>query len=159
MRPLRHALTALLEGTAVRRRPALRRCDDPRALLATDLPQAAEDAAVADFIRRAEAEGWTVLREGGWLLMDHPVPVPDAAPCQASGEAGCCLQLLRRHPGGDAPPGDVRELLKAAETGQTERLCARWHAEWAGRLRLHQPLPGGLLPYLAAISSNEEEAT
>ena len=69
--PLRREMQALLATVPVRRKPALRRSDAPEALLATDLPLAAEEAAVADFTALAENAGWTVLRRGDWLLMDH----------------------------------------------------------------------------------------
>lgn len=163
MRRLRQSAAALLQAVPTHRKPALRRSDDPQALLATDLPLAADADAVARFVRAAEAEGWTVRPSKGWLLLDHPVPVPMTDACRViDGEAGCCVSLLLRHPGGEACAEDVRELVKAQEAGgdRVERLCARWHGEWAARLRLHQPLPAGLLPYLLAACqpSKEEEA-
>ena len=75
--PLRRKMQALLAAVPVRRKPALRRSDAPEALLATDLPLAAEKAAVADFIALSEKAGWTVMRRGDWLLLDHPVDAPD----------------------------------------------------------------------------------
>ena len=149
--PLRRKMQALLAAVPVRRKPALRRSDAPEALLATDLPLAAEKAAVADFIALSEKAGWTVMRRGNWLLLDHPVDAPDCpVPAELPGEAGCCLSLLLRHGGGDAPEEDIRALVKARDAGSTalERLCAAWHRDWAARLRRHEPLPGGLIPYL-----------
>ena len=74
LRELRAQVNALLADTPVRRKPALRRSDAPGALLATDLPHAADEAATADFIARAEAAQWSVRRaENGWLLLDKPV--------------------------------------------------------------------------------------
>lgn len=149
--PLRREMQSLLSAVPVRRKPALRRSDAPEALLATDLPLAAEEAAVADFTALAENAGWTVLRRGDWLLMDHSVDAPDCpVPAELPGEAGCCLSLLLRHGGGDAPAEDVRALVKARDAGGNalERLCAAWHRDWAARLRRHEPLPGGLIPYL-----------
>ena len=149
--PLRRGVQALLARVAVRRKPALRRSDAPEALLATDLPLAAEEAAVAAFTALAEQAGWTVTRRGDWLLLDHPVDAPDCpVPEQLAGEAGCCLSLLLRHEGSAAPPEDIRALVKARDAGSAalERLCATWHRDWAARLRRHEPLPGGLIPYL-----------
>ena len=148
---LRRDVQAMLACVAVRRKPALRRSDAPEALLATDLPLAAEEAAVEAFTALAEAAGWTVTRRGDWLLMDHPVDAPDCpVPAELPGEAGCCLSLLLRHGGGDAPEEDIRALVKARDAGSTalERLCAAWHRDWAARLRRREPLPGGLIPYL-----------
>ena len=149
--PLRREMQSLLSAVPVRRKPALRRSDAPEALLATDLPLAAEEAAVADFTALAENAGWTVLRRGDWLLMDHSVDAPDCpVPAELPGEAGCCLSLLLRHGGDDAPEEDIRALVKARDAGSAalERLCAAWHRDWAARLRRREPLPGGLIPYL-----------
>ena len=148
---LRHACQAHLQQAEATRKPALRRSAAPDALLATDLPLAAEKAAVADFIALSEKAGWTVMRRGDWLLLDHPVDAPDCpVPAELPGEAGCCLSLLLRHGGGDAPGEDIRALVKARDAGSTalERLCAAWHRDWAARLRRREPLPGGLIPYL-----------
>lgn len=150
---LRAEINALLASADTRRRPALRRSDAPDALLATDLPHAAQDAAVVDFIRRAEAAGWRVeLAQNGWLLLDKDVPVPDAEiPACAGGPCGCCISLLARHPqDGDARRW-IRRVVTAQEAGEAAflRLCVRLHQELAAMLRLGQPLPGALLPYLA----------
>lgn len=151
LRPLREAVQAALAETPAARKPALRRSNDPGALLATDLPLIADGAAVEAFIARMEAEGWTVWREGEWLLLDAEVPVPeDTVPTETGGEPGCCVSLLMRHPGGALDRAAIRAAVKAADSGRPalERLCARWHAEWAAALREHRNLPGGLLPYL-----------
>lgn len=151
--PLRAEVNALLAQTPVRRKPALRRSDAPEALLATDLPFAAEDGAVADFIAMAEAAGWHIGRaDNGWLLLDKPVPAPSAdMPAQAEGECGCCISLLARHPDGGDAAELIREVVRAEEAGVRafEQLCIRLHEDLAARLRCHQPLPGALLPYLA----------
>lgn len=150
---LRAAVQARLARVPVWRKPALRRSDDPEALLATDLPQAADTEAVERFMAEMAAEGWLIRREKGWLLLDHAVPVPDAIlPEALSGEAGCCLSLLMRHPEGEAPPEVIRALAKAAEKGPeaVERFCAGWHGELARQLREHGPLPGKMIPYLCA---------
>ena len=155
---LRASVQAHLSRVPVWRKPALRRSDDPKALLATDLPLAADAEAVARFVAVLEAEGWLVQREKDWLLLDHAVPVPDAAlPEKLSGEAGCCLSLLMRHPGGEAPPELIRALAKAAEKGPeaVERFCAGWHGGLAQGLREHKPLPGKMIPYLCAALPRE----
>ena len=72
--PLRAEVNALLADTPVRRKPALRRSSVPDALLATDLPHAADAQAVEGVLRRAEAMGWHVYAaQNGWLLLDKPV--------------------------------------------------------------------------------------
>ena len=158
---LRAACRAHLDRACARRAPALRRSSAPDALLATDLPLIAPEEAVAAFRRDMAREGWAIREEKGWLLLDHPIPPP---PTQAvtdySGEAGCCLWLLMRHPGTDCPAAWVRALVKAHEEGAAslERLCRAWHGELARRLRLGLSLPGGLAPYLAqAICLLKEE--
>ncbi len=154
LRSLRAQAQEALASVPALRKPALRRSDRADALLATDLPLAAEDAAVEAFRRCMEERGWQVWTEKGWLLMDAPVPAPEALPVSASGELGCCISLLQRHGGGDAPREAIRAIVKAAEAGQIERLCAQLHREWAAALRLHQPLPGGLLPYLCRAAQD-----
>ena len=158
---LREACRAhLLQAEAVRK-PALRRSAAPDALLATDLPLAAPPERVAAFRRDMAAEGWSIREEKGWLMLDHPVPPPPMRTVtDFSGEAGCCLWLLLRHPGPDCPAAWVRALVKAEEEGKAplERLCRAWHGEMARRLRLGLSLPGGLAPYLAhAICLLKEE--
>lgn len=152
LKPLRAEVNALLEAVLGRRKPALRRATVPEALLATDLPHAADAPAVEAFIRQAEKLGWRVcLAENGWLLLDKPVPVPTGDIPALPGRCGCCLSLLQRHPEtGDARPY-IREAVRAEEAGVGDliRLCERMHAEFAAMLRLHRPLPGELLPYLA----------
>ena len=149
--PLRQAAKAALLATPVSRKPALRRADDPAALLATDLPLIAQGEAVAAFMERMEAMGWHVWRAGDWLLMDAGVPVPETCvPARMTGEAGCCISLLARHPNHERDQAAIRAVVKAAESGEAalERVCKRLHAEWATALREHRDLPGGLLPYL-----------
>lgn len=154
LRKIRAQVNAALADTPVRRRPALRRSDDPTALLATDLPFAADEAAVSGFIARLTAAGFTVsAAPNGWLLLDAPAPVPEGRNgenCTPVGEAGCCLSILRRHQEAGEYTALLRSLLKAAEAGRQpfERFCAELHATLASMLRRHQPLPGGLLPYL-----------
>lgn len=153
LRALRAEVNGLLSRTNVKRKPALRRSDAPGALLATDLPFAAEPMAVENFCKLAEEIGWSIRKaDNGWLLLDKEAPTPDVRiPADAAGECGCCLSLLRRH-GGDADAREViRRVLRASEAGmrEFERLCGQLHAEMAAMLRLHQPLPGALTPHLA----------
>lgn len=153
LRALRAEVNGLLAGTQVKRKPALRRSDAPGALLATDLPFAAEPEAVDAFHKEAEAAGWSLRRaENGWLLLDREAPTPEVKiPADAAGECGCCLSLLRRH-GGNADAREmIRRVLRASEAGirEFDRLCGQLHAEMAAMLRLHQPLPGALAPHLA----------
>ena len=159
---LRHACQAhLLQAEAVRK-PALFRSAAPDALLATDLPLVAPPERVATFCRDMAAEGWSIREEKGWLVLDHPVPPPPMrAVTDFSGEAGCCLWLLLHHPDPDCPAEWVRALVKAAEQSgrQLETCCAQLHAAYAARLRLHQPLPGALLPLLAALLAQKEDTT
>lgn len=155
---LRRAMQAHLAAVPAQRKPALRRTDDPDALLMTDLPRIVPPEAVDAFISAVEAEGWRVRQEPGWMLLDHPVPAPEMVwPEAYPGEWGCCLWLLRQHPGNDAPPAYIRALVKAAEQGQdkVERLCKQWHGEFAALLRERQVLPGGLAPYLAAAMKED----
>lgn len=159
LRALRKAVQACMENVPVSRKPALRRSDDPGALLATDLPCVAGKEAVAVFVAAMEQAGWRVWERNGWLLLDHAVPAPAWRwPDEYPGEWGCCMWLLKQHPGDDAPEDMIRSLVKAEEQGsdKVERLCARWHALFAGKLRNQQPLPGGLAPYLAAAMKEEE---
>lgn len=142
-----------LAAVPVQRKPALRRTDDAAFLLMTDLPRAASPQAAAAFADELRQSGWTVQETTGWLLLDYPVHPPACPiPSAVHGEASCCLWLLRQHPGSEAPAEMVRALAKAAECGipHVERLCKAWHAQFATLLRQHQPLPGGLLPYLCA---------
>lgn len=155
---LRKEVQAHLAQVPCLRRPALRRTDDPHFLLMTDLPMAAPPQAVAAFAAALRASGWVVQESSGWLLLDCPIPRPTCPlPTAYPGEIGCCLWLLRQHPGGDAPPEMLRALAKAAECGlpQVERLCKAWHGQFAALLRQHQGLPSGLLPYLCAVVKEE----
>ncbi|MGN0778576.1 MAG: hypothetical protein ACI4MJ_05465 [Aristaeellaceae bacterium] len=154
----------MLAALPVARKPALRRPDAPDALLATDLPLAAEESTVQAFIAMAQAQGWTVSRWESWLYLDHPVDAPCCpVPAVLEGEAGCCLSLLMRHADGAAPAEDIRALVKARDAGDQAiaRLCAAWHRDYAARLRRHEPLPGGMIPYLcgAMTRPTKEDAS
>lgn len=148
---LRHQVQAALYTVSAKRKPALRRSDEPDALLATDLPLIAEEPEVAAFVQVMAAQGWRTRPHRGWLLLDAPVPVPEEdMPQCLTGECGCCITLLTRH-AGDAPAElYIRAAVKAAEAGKQyfERLCSQLHGDFAVRLRRHEPLPGALLPYL-----------
>ena len=152
---LRGELRQLLAAVPTSRTPAVRRCDSPDALLATNLPFLADEAAIAQFTAAAQQNGWTVTLQNGWLLLDHPVPAPEMPPpAHFGGESGCLLSLLMRHPQDHAPcESDIRALAKAADESpaQAERLCAAMHRTWAERLRRHEALPGGLAPYLLYV--------
>ena len=152
MTQLRCELQALFLSIPCSRPPTLRRCRHADALLATNLPFIASAEAVHHFQDACRALGWTVMQRDGWLLLDHPVPAPDAVvPQTLHGESGCLISLLLRHRQDNAPCGDdIRALAKACEESPAaaERLCAEMHAVWAARLRRHEPLPGRLLPYL-----------
>ncbi len=148
---LRQQVQAVLYAVPAKRKPALRRSDAPDALFATDLPLVAEEEAVSGFVEEMVAQGWTVRALNGWLTLDAAVPVPEyALPAAMMGACGCCILLLLRHRE-DGPAQDaIRAVAKAADAGRLpfERLCEQLHGEFAVRLRLHQPLPGALLPYL-----------
>lgn len=158
LRSLRQAVQRHLANVETQRKPALRRTDDPGALLMCDLPRIADAEAIAAFVQAMEADGWRVWEVPSWLLLDHDVPVPVAEwPQDYPGERGCCAWLLRQHPGGAPAQVYIRALVKAAEQGmdKVEYLCRQWHGEFAALLREHKPLPGGVLPYLCAVIKEE----
>lgn len=159
LRQLRVQVNEVLEKAAVSRKPALRRASQPDALLATDLPMVALEGALEAFCCEMEQLGWSMRREGLWLLLDAPAPMPkDEGIPPATGEAACCLWLLAHHPGDDVDRDMLRALLKAQEAGrpQLERLCAQWHRDFAACLRNQERLPGGLLPYLCQALKEED---
>ena len=150
---MREQVSAVMAQLTLNRRPALRRSDAPHALLATDLPLAAAPEAADLFLRQMKALGWQVTPSpNGWLLLDAPVPAPEQTdvPGDASGECGCCIAVLTRHPDAGDAAAEIRALVKAAEAGRQpfERLCSRLHGALAEKLRRHEELPGALLPYL-----------
>ncbi len=156
---LRLQLQSVLYMLPVKRKPALRRSDAEDALFATDLPLAADSATVEAFRTEMTARGWKVSERNGWLTLDASVPAPEVTiPADLTGECGCCISLLLRHPD-DAPADDlIRAAVKAADAGNQpfERLCTQLHGEFAARLRNHQPLPGALLPYLCRAYMKED---
>ena len=148
---LRAQVQGVLYAVPAKRKPALRRSDAPDALFATDLPMIAEPEAVCAFVADMETLGWNVREEKGWLTLDAAVPVPEySLPTALIGECGCCISLLLRHQEEGAAEDAIRAVVKAAEAGRLsfERLCGQLHGEFAAKLRIHQPLPGALLPYL-----------
>lgn len=156
---LRREVQDALAGVRTSRKAALRRTEDPRALLMCDLPRIAGAGDIAAFVERLEKAGWRILPTEGWLLLDKPVPVPEPAwPEAFPGEWGCLVWMLKQHPEGAAAQEDIRALVKAADVGpgRVEWLCRQWHGQWAARLRRHENLPGGLLPYLLAVRRNAE---
>lgn len=152
MKSLRAEVNGILLAASCRRKPALRRSDAPDALLATDLPLAADAEVVGDAVHRLSTLGWRIWpAENGWLLLDAPVPSPDAAPPRSLwGECGCCISILLRRPENGEAAELIRALVKAEEAGRQpfERFCTHLHGELAARLRRREPLPGALLPYL-----------
>lgn len=151
LRALRQQVQEALYAVPAKRKPALRRADAADALLATDLPLIADQETVQAFIATMEAQNWRVREHNGWLLLDRCVPVLEyGIPGELAGECGCCISLLLRHPEDAQAAMLIRSVVKAADAGRQpfERLCAQLHGEFSTRLRLHQPLPGALLPYL-----------
>ena len=153
MAVLRREAEAVLLSAAAVRRPALRRALPPEWLLATDLPQLAEEGTVAAMCSALEQRGWRTHLSGGWLLLDCLPPLPRGAQPQLTGEAACVAELLRRHPSDLQDRAALRQLLKASEQGMSalEKVCAALHRQYAQALRQHQPLPGALLPWLLEI--------
>lgn len=148
---LRTQVQGVLYAVPSKRKPALRRSDAPDALFATDMPLVVEETAVRAFMAEMTRLGWTVSERNGWLTLDTAVPAPKyQVPETLTGECGCCISLLLRHPD-TAPEADViRAVVKAADAGKLpfERLCSQLHGEFAARLRRHEALPGALLTYL-----------
>ena len=158
LKQLRAEVNAVLAEVPVSRKPALRRACQQEALLATDLPMVALEGALQAFCDRIACMGWSVQKEGQWLLLDAAVPVPKVEEIpRASGEAACCLWLLQRHPNDSVDATMLRALVKAHDAGRQplERLFTQWHRDFAAMLRRKEPLPGGLLPYLCAAIKEE----
>ncbi len=138
----RNELRRLLDGIPCRRPPVLRRALHDGAMLACDLPKAADPEATDAFCRRAVAAGWRAERDGDWILLDRPdlLPFPAIPDLPPDGETGCVLSLLKRHPElWEDLPGR-RMMARASETGpdEAERICRALHARWAMLLAGHQ---------------------
>ena len=144
---LREELRELCRQVKTIRTPAIRRSLQDRYLYATDLPQAAEEAAVKEFMRKAREAGWKVSEAEGWLQLDKPVHMPPKGWYEgpAGAEAAGCLSILRRHAGRTAPSDGSaeRRLIKAAETGAAafKEACRLIHAQWAKGLREGNKIP------------------
>ncbi len=128
-------------------------------LLATDLlllvPAPQRDAVRQNL----EAAGWiTHLAANGWLLLDRPVEPPVPRGGVLRGEAACCASILQRHPGEGVDEEAVRCLARAQEMGRdkVEQACRTLHRALAEKLRRHETIPAGLLPYLQAAAEEEE---
>ena len=148
---LRAQVQHILYAVPAQRKPALRRSDADTALFATDLPGVAGAEDVQNFLARMEKMGWRHEMRHGWICLDAPVPAPDAfIPGNLTGECGCCISILLRHPADGPAEAFIREAVKAADAGLQpfERACARLHRTLAEMLREHRLLPGALLPYL-----------
>lgn len=151
LKALRTQVQHMLYAVPAKRKPALRRTDAPDALLASDLPQVAAPEGVDAFRAALACLGWRCMEQDGWLMLDAPIPVPEAdVPAGLTGACGCCISLLLRHPDNGPAEEEIRAVVKAADAGRIpfERLCGRLHGELAAKLRQHEALPGGLLPYL-----------
>lgn len=154
---LRRMIRAELDALGARRPPALKRTEDPDALLATDLPLAGDAAQTDAFLRRMKELGVTCRACRGWILLDAAAVLPPDDPAiPAAGECACCLAILRRHMCKDASPALIRRILKASEAGKMpfERLCTQLHAELAAMLRRHETLPADAAGCLAAAWKN-----
>ena len=149
---LRAEIQHLLYAVPAGRKPALRRASTTEDLFATDLPLVAVPQAVEAFLEAMHKAGWQHRLHNGWICLDAPVPVPASVmPSRLMGECGCCIAILERHAGEvSLAENEIRRLVKAVDAGVQpfERECASLHGELAVRLRMHQPLPVALLPYL-----------
>lgn len=153
--PLREELHALFAQSNPCRPPALRRADGDDWLFFSDLPLVIEHDRLQAVIRAARERGWTVLETGDGLYADHEIALPVSKELQApTGEVACVLSLLERHPSNVVDRAALRALAKAEEQGgdKVEKLCGRWHAAFAQRLRNREALPSHLLPYLRAAA-------
>ncbi|MDO4483038.1 MAG: hypothetical protein Q4C54_00990 [Clostridia bacterium] len=136
----REQLRMLMAQAGFHRRPALKRCQDPDYLMATDFPAAASEEQTEVFVHSLQNHGWLCTRKGNWLFLDKESyelpnpPVPDTIP---AGEIGCCISLLQRHMSDCGDIRLVRLLMKTADESaqKTEALCLVWHREWAAGLR------------------------
>lgn len=151
MTECRQQLQALLEIPGSTRQAALRRSNDASALFTCDLPVWAPPEMILIIRQRLIHAGWQVWdNRGWWQFFFLPAPPERVPELQCSSEEGCILSLLRRHPEGTASPEEILALLKALDSpaAQRERYFRELHAAFACRLRLGQPLPGDLLPWL-----------
>ena len=144
----RAEIAELLKGLPVSRPPAVRRAIPDDWMLACDLPQCAEAETMDRFVRCAEDNGWRIERRDGWILLDKTEILDLCAgdhtgsPLRDSGEMGCVLSLLERHPVFREDPSILRILAKASELSPVaaEPECRKLHQEMAVRLRLRSSL-------------------
>lgn len=126
-------------------RPSFKRADQPEFLLVT------YGQAPADVLTGAGFQCFP-LSGGRWGLEPPPsfyinAPQVGFIPWMP-GEAYQLYRLLRLHPL-DASVCVGRLCVKAAEAGKLEPVCRRLLGVCALRLRRGEPLPGGVLPWLA----------
>lgn len=143
------------------RKPFLRRSLREDWLLTCSLPQVASPETVTAYGAAMQSQGWEVLASGDLLELCPPLVPPEVSLPTPDGRflaLSRLCSLLARHPGGQAERPFVLGLLKAEEMGAPalERLCQRLCRDCAQRLRLHTPLPGGVLPYATAILTRLE---
>ena len=104
------------------------------------------------FLMQMETQGWRCRVQEGWIHLDASVPAPTCEiPANLAGACGCCISILQRHSAENGPAEDlIRRLAKAADAGPMvfAKECEWLHGELAQMLRLHQLVPGALLPYL-----------
>ena len=144
---LRQELSETIGKAAAKRPPALRRSLEEDWLYATDLPGLCPEAELEKTVRELTENGWESRRDGGWLQLRKPCPVPPEGWYgeRFGPEAACCLTLLQRHPERlTAPAGAAAYLLiKAGEEGAAayEQCCEKLHGMLAERLRQGTAFP------------------
>lgn len=143
MKRFRVAFETLISGIPVRRKPVLRRADEPEYLFATDLPEVTEESDLKAFCLIAESKGWRIQKKGTWLLLDPGVE-DSTIPCTVScSDAYACISLLERHHESVFEPMWTRRILKSVEAGQKdqEKCFSELHGMMSERLRRKMPLP------------------
>ena len=153
----RSRLRALMEDIPQTRPCCIRRSDDDRFLLATDLPLVTDEAAFRCLMVDAENAGFRCEIIRNWLFVDCAIEPETEKPPVFSPEGRCCLSILKRHPDGETDAIWLRRVVKAFEAGEKplEKCFAQLHMELAARLRQHRPLPTNLIPYLANMLKEE----
>ena len=145
MNQLRAELQALLTAPGTPRRPVLRRSLHEEWLYTTDLPGLCTEQDMERIVSSLASAGWESMMDRGWLQMKKTAEEPPKEWFDGpfGPEAGCCLSLIDRHPGGSGGEQAQRMLIKAGEQGALayEEACALLHREWAVRLREGKRLP------------------
>ena len=143
--PWREELLLVISSLPVRRKPALRRSPEADFLFSTDLPACAEAAVCLTFLSRVRRLGWDAHEAAGWIQLRKQGNTLPAGwlPAHPAGEVSCLIALLARHGGTGDSTREIIALIKAREEGPAalEGACRAMHAEWAARLRRHEPLP------------------